>query len=159
MPKLSYLCTAIHLAPSLELICLEKCLNLPSLKFLTSNKETPALTRVNQEFNFPFPLPILAPTIFLLSGKCGNALNHNFLEVLSDLRALFFKINFILNIFWDVSIVFCVRTSAEVPKTNGRKRNFEPQILLRLKIPLWLNLRGLNNNYRVQLAKQPVSEK
>ena len=50
-----------------------------------------------QSDNLPLPLPIRDPTDFFVSGKCGKALNHSFLPVLSDLRDDFFKNSFSLN--------------------------------------------------------------
>lgn len=68
--------TFLVFKPNLWDIWVIKYLARPYLKFLNSTKIKLFLIFVNQHPNFPFPLPILVPVGFFVSGRWGKAWNQ-----------------------------------------------------------------------------------
>ena len=95
---------------------------------------------------YPLPFPIRDPKTFLVTGRCGNALNHNILNVLSFLRAAFFKKSLYRNICRLFIRKGCVSNKPIVPYISFLVTRWLNE--RRFCIFLYINFRGRNNNYK-----------
>jgi len=106
---------AFVLTPNLWVIFVTKYFVRPYRKFLNSISKTPPRTLVNQHSSFPLPLPMRVPVGFLVSGRCGNALNQTKRPVRSLLREARLRNNLKRKICIDVSWAGCRRSSPALP--------------------------------------------
>jgi hypothetical protein len=147
--RVSNLWMILDFTGSLCATCLQKYIALPWRKFLNSNRWIPAGTSTDQPANLPFPFPIREPSTFRLKGMCGNTLNHKYRNVLSNFRDDFFK----KILYRKTCLLFkhrgCSNSRPMFPKI--KRVNFVNLNERLLKIFLWVNLRGLNNNYTLRV--------
>lgn len=156
LPKGLWICiskdlqkTTLDVLFNLFCACDRKYVALPLLKFFSSIKTTPVDSLLNQILNFPLPLPIREPITFLVRGIWGNVLTHTFLDVLSALRAAFFKKSFNLNIFLLFINKGLVKTRPTWPKDKESCNRTLRLKRLRLCFSLNLNFLGWSTNYTI----------
>jgi hypothetical protein len=106
---------------SLSAIWFEKYNMRPYLRHFNSNSILETLTRVDQLESLPLPLPIREPKTFLVKGKCGKAPNHSFLDVFSDLLALFLCQSLSLNSQKMFRLKLLLKKSARRSEKTSRK--------------------------------------